>query len=155
MGITCGIDWAEIHHDIALADETGRIIDRARIDTGACGFNELLGLIAENGGTPEDTPIAIETDKNLLVDAYAIKNRSCGRPWFGIWTSAGRVWTTAPSPASSVGSWARSGPTSNTTTPQPALCIYQRRWPVHGNVAFVTGSRRRAAPARTAIMWPR
>ena len=71
MGITCGIDWAEIHHDIALADETGRIIDRARIDTGAGGFNELLGLIAENGGTPEDTPIAIETDKNLLVVALA------------------------------------------------------------------------------------
>ena len=41
MGITCGIDWAEIHHDIALADETGRIIDRARIDTGAGGFNLL------------------------------------------------------------------------------------------------------------------
>ncbi|WP_277932480.1 IS110 family transposase [Rhodococcus opacus] len=71
MGITCGIDWTEIHHDIALADEKGRIIGRARIDTRVIGFNELLGLIAENGGTPEDTPIAIETDTNLLVVALA------------------------------------------------------------------------------------
>jgi len=71
MGITCGIDWAEIHDDVALADDTGHIVARARIDTGATGFNELLRLIAENGGTPEQTPIAIETDKNLLVVALA------------------------------------------------------------------------------------
>ena len=71
MGITCGIDWAEAHHDIALADDTGRIVYRARITTGATGFNDLLRMIAENGGTPEDTPIAIETDKNLLVVALA------------------------------------------------------------------------------------
>lgn len=71
MRITCGIDWAEIHHDIALADENGRIIASARIDTGATGFSDLLRLIAANGGTPEDTPIAIETDKNLIVVALA------------------------------------------------------------------------------------
>lgn len=71
MRITCGIDWAEIHHDIALADETGHIVARARIATGATGFNDLLTLIAESGGTPEDTPIAIETDKNLIVVALA------------------------------------------------------------------------------------
>lgn len=69
MRITCGIDWAEAHHDAAIADDTGHIVARTRIDTGATGFNELLRLIAENGGTPEDTPIAIETDKNLLVVA--------------------------------------------------------------------------------------
>ena len=51
MRITCGIDWAEIHHDIALADETGHIVARARIDTGAAGFTDLLRLIAESGGT--------------------------------------------------------------------------------------------------------
>ncbi|MDV6247204.1 IS110 family transposase [Rhodococcus opacus] len=72
MRITCGIDWVEIHHDIALADETGHIVARARIATGATGFNDLLRLIAERaGGTPEDTPIAIETDKNLIVVALA------------------------------------------------------------------------------------
>ncbi|TCN53525.1 transposase IS116/IS110/IS902 family protein [Rhodococcus sp. SMB37] len=71
MRITCGIDWAEAHHDVALADDTGQIVARERINTSARGFNELLALIAENGGTPEHTPIAIETDKNLLVVALA------------------------------------------------------------------------------------
>jgi len=71
MGITCGIDWAETHNDIALADDTGHIVARARTGTGADGFNTLLRLIAENGGNPKDTPIAIETDKNLFVVALA------------------------------------------------------------------------------------
>ena len=71
MGITCGVDWAEAHHDVALLDEQGLQLACARIDTGATGFNALLGLIAEHGGSPEDTPIAIETDKNLLVTALA------------------------------------------------------------------------------------
>ena len=69
MKLTCGVDWAEAHHDIALIDEGGAVIARSRIDTGADGFNELLSLIGEHGGTIEDTPVAIETDKNLLVVA--------------------------------------------------------------------------------------
>lgn len=71
MNLTVGIDWAEIHHDIALMNTEGSVIAKARIDTGATGFIELLALIAENGGTAADTPIAIETDKNLIVVALA------------------------------------------------------------------------------------
>lgn len=44
---------------------------RARIGTGADGFNTPLRLIAENGGSSKDTPIAIETEKNLFVVALA------------------------------------------------------------------------------------
>jgi hypothetical protein len=33
MGITCGIDWAERHHDVALVDDTGRMVAKKRIDT--------------------------------------------------------------------------------------------------------------------------
>lgn len=71
MTITCGIDWAEAHHDVALVDTEGKTIANARIDVGATGFSELLDLIAENGGSPEQTPVAIETDKNLIVVALA------------------------------------------------------------------------------------
>jgi transposase len=71
MTLTCGVDWAEAHHDIALVDDDGALVARARIDTGATGFNAMLALIAEHGGSVEDTPIAIETDKNLLVVAAA------------------------------------------------------------------------------------
>ena len=59
MTVTCGIDWAEAHHDVALVDAAGAVVARCRIDTGAQGFNELLALIAEHGGTAEDTPVAL------------------------------------------------------------------------------------------------
>lgn len=71
MALTVGIDWAEIHHDVALMNTDGTVIARSRIETGAAGFVELLALIAEHGGTAADTPIAIETDKNLIVVALA------------------------------------------------------------------------------------
>jgi len=71
LGITCGIDWSESHHDVALIDEHGTVVARTRIDTGAIGFHILLALIAEHGGSVDDTPIALETDKNLLVVALA------------------------------------------------------------------------------------
>lgn len=71
MTITCGIDWAEAHHDVALVDDVGTIVARRRIDTGAAGFTSLLEFIADHAGAGEETAIAIETDKNLLVVALA------------------------------------------------------------------------------------
>lgn len=69
LGITVGIDWAEGHHDIAIMDAGGKVVAKARIDTGIEGFTTVLRMIAEQGGTGEDTPIGIQTDKNLLVVA--------------------------------------------------------------------------------------
>ncbi len=71
MSITCGIDWAEAHHDVALVDHDGKVVARARVDTDVAGFAAIVELIAEHGGSPTGTPIAIETDKNLLVVALA------------------------------------------------------------------------------------
>jgi transposase len=71
MSITCGIDWAEGHHDVALVDHDGATVARARIGAGAAGFTELLGLIADHGGSPQETAVAIETDKNLIVVALS------------------------------------------------------------------------------------
>ena len=48
MSITCGIDWAEGHHDVALVDGEGERVARQRIDTGLSGFTELMALIAEH-----------------------------------------------------------------------------------------------------------
>jgi len=69
--ISCGIDWAEAHHDVALVDDTGHTIARARVSADAAGFTELLGLIAEHGGDQDSTPVAIETEKNLFVVGLA------------------------------------------------------------------------------------
>lgn len=72
MQITCGIDWAEQHHDVAVVDADGSVLARARIDTGATGFTRLMTLLAEHVDDADQlatVPIAIETDKNLLVVA--------------------------------------------------------------------------------------
>ena len=58
--MTCGIDWAENHHDVALVDEDGTLIAKKRITADMGGFRELLELIAEHGGGPASTPVAIE-----------------------------------------------------------------------------------------------
>jgi len=74
MTITCGIDWAEQRHDVAVLDHDGRLLARRRIDVGIGGFTELVGLLSElaDDQPAQDVlsvPIAIETDKNLLVVA--------------------------------------------------------------------------------------
>lgn len=87
MQITCGIDWSERHHDVALMDEAGTVLCRLKIDTGVLGFTELMTAIAEHSAEPGAVPVAIETDKNLLVAAlqaagmtvYAINPRAVAR----------------------------------------------------------------------------
>jgi transposase len=74
MTITCGVDWAEQHHDVAVLDHDGQVLARKRIDAGMSGFTELVGLLNDlaDGQPARDVltvPIAIETNKNLLVVA--------------------------------------------------------------------------------------
>ena len=70
VGRTCGIDWSEAQHDVAIVNDQGGIVARARVADDAAGFGQLLELLAEHG---EDEPtrieIAIETDKGLFVAA--------------------------------------------------------------------------------------
>lgn len=87
ISITCGIDWAEIHHDVAIVDDHGKVLARRRIDTGLPGFTELMALLAEHTDDPVSVPVAIETDKNLIVVAlqaagltvFAINPRAVAR----------------------------------------------------------------------------
>ena len=68
MEVFCGIDWAEDHHDIALADAGGGLLARRRISDDAAGLAALLDLLAEHGDSAEDpVPVAIETPRGLLV----------------------------------------------------------------------------------------
>jgi transposase len=87
MELFCGIDWAEAHHDIALVDADGNRIAKIRIGCDAGGFGELLTLLASGSVEPSSIPIAIETDKNLIVVAlqgagftvYAINPKAVAR----------------------------------------------------------------------------
>lgn len=87
MEVTCGIDWAEAHHDVALVDRDGQRLARQRIDTGVTGFDALMALLAEHVEDPSRVAVAIETEKGLLVAAlraagftvYAINPRAVAR----------------------------------------------------------------------------
>ncbi|WP_157419875.1 IS110 family transposase [Actinomadura kijaniata] len=77
----CGIDWAEHHHDIAIVDDTGARIAKARITNDAAGLRALLTLPAEAGDCPDaPIPIAIEKPHGLLVASL----RATGRQVFAI-----------------------------------------------------------------------
>lgn len=87
MGIYCGIDWAEAHHDVTVIDEGGHVLAHRRISTDAAGLGALLELLVEQAGDPTTVPVAIETDKNLIVTGlqaagmtvHAINPRACAR----------------------------------------------------------------------------
>ena len=77
----CGIDWASDHHDIAVVDEAGSLLARARIDDTAEGLDQLLRILAEQGDTPQGPiPVAIETSRGLLVASL----RATSRPVYAI-----------------------------------------------------------------------
>ncbi|MBO0821132.1 MAG: IS110 family transposase [Nocardiopsaceae bacterium] len=81
MDVSCGIDWAEDHHDIALTDRDGQLLARRRIGDDAAGLAVLLGLLAEHGDSAEDPiPVAIETPRGLLTACL----RATGRPVYAI-----------------------------------------------------------------------
>jgi transposase len=81
LNLYCGIDWAEAHHDVAIIDEDGTVLSRARIGDDAAGFSRLLALLVEAGDTSENpVPVAIETDHGLLVGAL----RATGRPVYPV-----------------------------------------------------------------------
>ena len=81
MAITCGIDWAENHHDVALVDEAGKLVAKRRISDNAEGYRQLLQLLVEAGDTAQDPiPVAIETARGLLISCL----RATGRAVYSI-----------------------------------------------------------------------
>ena len=70
MGLFCGIDWATAHHDVAVVNDDGRVVARARVGNDAAGFAQLLTLLAEAGDSAAlPIPVGIETDRGLWVAA--------------------------------------------------------------------------------------
>lgn len=81
MPVTCGIDWASDHHDLALVDGEGIIVAKARITDDLTGLNALLELLTAHGDSPDTPiPVAIETSRGLLVACL----RATGRPVYAV-----------------------------------------------------------------------
>ena len=67
--IFVGVDWAEAHHDVHVADVEGKRLAKARLPEGVEGiarFHELVNTHAEG---PADVVVGIETDRGLFVTA--------------------------------------------------------------------------------------
>ncbi|MDP8959220.1 MAG: IS110 family transposase [Actinomycetota bacterium] len=67
--IFVGVDWSEDHHDVALKDESGRMLAKRRLPEGVEGvgrFHELVAMFVEE---PAEVAVAIETDRGLFVGA--------------------------------------------------------------------------------------
>ena len=67
-----GDDWAGDHHDVALVDEAGRRLARARLGEGVAGlarFHELIAGHLPEGDGPGQVVIGIEANHGLLVNA--------------------------------------------------------------------------------------
>jgi transposase len=88
LSVSCGIDWAEDHHDVALVDAEGALVAQRRISDDAVGFGLFLELLVDAGDSAEDPiPVAIETTRGLLVaclratgrEVYAINPKAVDR----------------------------------------------------------------------------
>ena len=81
VSVSCGIDWAENHHDVALVDADGRVVAKHRISDDVAGFAQLLQLLSAAGDSAEDPiPVAIETSRGLLVACL----RATGRQIYAV-----------------------------------------------------------------------
>lgn len=74
--VTCGIDWAERHHDVALVDAEGQLVAKRRISDDIDGFAVLVEVLADAGDSEDNPiPVAIETPRGLLVAALRATRR--------------------------------------------------------------------------------
>jgi len=81
MTASCGIDWADDHHDVAVVDSDGRLLGKRRVTDDADGLGALLQLLADCGDTPQDPiPVAVETARGLLLSCL----RATGRVMYSI-----------------------------------------------------------------------
>jgi transposase len=85
--IFVGVDWAEAHHDVHVADEEGRRLSKARLPEGVEGIARFHELVGAHVGETEEVVIGIETDRGLFVSAlvaagyqvYAVNPMSTSR----------------------------------------------------------------------------
>jgi transposase len=78
--VSCGIDWAQDHHDVAVVDERGGVVCAERIGNDAAGLARLLEILTEQDPADRRLEVAIETGRGLLVAGL----RAAGRTVFAI-----------------------------------------------------------------------
>jgi hypothetical protein len=75
--LSCGIDWAHDHHDVAVVDQHGAVICAERIGNDAAGLARLFEILAEQDPDEEHRlEVAIETSRGLLVAGLRAAGRT-------------------------------------------------------------------------------
>jgi hypothetical protein len=85
--IFVGVDWAEAHHDVHVADVDGKRLAKARLPEGVDGIARFHELVGAHASDPAEVVIGIETDRGLFVTAlvaagyqlYAVNPMSTSR----------------------------------------------------------------------------
>ena len=77
---SCGIDWAENHHDVALVDAEGRLVAKRRIAESVAGFAELTAMLAEAGDRPAGPDPGRDRDSARPAGRGAAGQRSTDLP---------------------------------------------------------------------------
>ena len=85
--IFVGVDWAEAHHDVHVADEAGARLAKARLPEGVEGIARFHELVGAHLDEPSEAVVGIETDRGLFVAAlvaagyqvYAVNPMSTSR----------------------------------------------------------------------------
>ncbi|MHB8467735.1 MAG: IS110 family RNA-guided transposase [Acidimicrobiales bacterium] len=85
--IFVGVDWAEAHHDVHVADGEGKRLAKARLPEGVDGIARVHELVGAHAEHPGEVMVGIETDRGLFVTAlvaagyqvYAVNPMSTSR----------------------------------------------------------------------------
>jgi transposase len=65
-----GIDWADVHHDVAVVDEAGRQQGALRVAHSAAGLEALVTFLrGYSAADPEQIACIVETTHGLLLSA--------------------------------------------------------------------------------------
>jgi hypothetical protein len=88
LAITCDIDGAETHHNVALVDGAGKLVAKRRISDDAESYRRPLERLVEAGDTAQvPIPVAIETARTArLVPARSLVVNFIFIPYHPAWS---------------------------------------------------------------------
>jgi transposase len=64
-----GIDWADDHHDIAVLDQQGYLVNSTRVAHSPAGLAQLKAFLLDLAADPQQIPCFVETNHGLLISA--------------------------------------------------------------------------------------
>lgn len=75
MGMYCGIHWPEGHHDVAVVNDTGRLLATRQISDDPAGLAVLLQVLADCGDSREEPGASRDRDRPRAAGRDAARAR--------------------------------------------------------------------------------